>query len=176
MQVKAGQSEPAVWLDKAAAALSGLRYLTDSSYRQAVVILIDAILKTPMLCNELSGCFNKTAALLNSLMTYHLPSVQAAAYQALAGAACIGPPALRLKVHAVLCHRLLIQTLVTKGLADTSNKPFAAELLQAVIVEGEKGMGCACLLPWAVWIACYEHDRTVGGIAAGINQYLQEWR
>ena len=176
MQVKGGQADPAVWLDRAAAALSGLHYLADSSCRQAVVRLINAILETPMLCDELSGCFNKTAALLTSLMTFHLPSVQAAAYQALAGTACIGPPASRLKVHALLCQSLLLETLVTKGLVDSNNKPFAAELLQALIVGGELDRGCACLLPWAVWIACYEHDHAVGGIAAGINQYLQEWR
>ena len=176
MQVASAQIDPAAWLAEAAASLPGLKYLSDFSCRQTITKLMDTVLAVPELCNELSGCFAKTARLINSLLTDHLPHVQAAAYKTLVGAVCIGPPALCFRTHALMCHGLLMETLVTQGLADTNTKLFAAELLQAVVVEGETGQGCDALLPWVIWIACYEQDHSIGGIAAGVSQYLQEWR
>lgn len=176
MQVHIGSVDAAAWLHAATDALPGLRHLAAPSITQTVAELVDTVLGASVLCSQLSGSFNKTAQFINSLLTSQLHHVQATAYKALIGAACIGPSALRAETHGLLCHSTLVQTLVTTGLAATDSKPFAAQLLQTVALEGGSDQGRACLVPWTVWLACYEHDQVVGGTVAGITNYLQHWR
>ena len=139
-------------------------------------MLLDALLEAPALCSQLSGSFAKTAHFINSVLTSHLPHVQLAAYKALVGAACVGPAALRVRTHGLLCHSTVLDTLMTQGLAEADSKLFAAQLLQAVAVEGNGDEGQSCLMPWMVWLACYEHDHVFGGTIAGVINYLQNWR
>jgi len=139
-------------------------------------MLLDALLEAPALCSQLSGSFAKTAHFINSVLTSHLPHVQLAAYKALVGAACVGPAALRVRTHGLLCHSTVLDTLMTQGLAEADSKLFAAQLLQAVAVEGNGDEGQSCLMPWMVWLACYEHDHVIGGTIAGVINYLQDWR
>ena len=176
VQVRTGGTDAASWLHDAIAALPGLAHSSHPSARQAVAVVLDNMFEAPALCSQLSGSFGKAAHLVNSLLTSHLPHVQAAAYKALVGAACIGPAALRVRAHGLLCHSAILQTLIARGLADADSKLFAAELVQAVAVEGDSDEGQKQLLPWMVWLACYEQDHMIGGTIAGITDYLQERR
>ncbi len=157
-------------------ALPALDHLAEPSSQQAVATLLDALLEAPALCSPLSGSFAKTAHFINRLLTSHLPHVQLAAHKALVGAACIGPAALRVQTHGLLCHSTVLDTLMTQGLAEADSKLFAAQLVQAVAVEGDGDEGQSCLMPWMVWLACYEHDRAIGGTVFGVINYLQNWR
>ena len=139
-------------------------------------MLLDALLEAPALCSPVSGSFAKTAHFINSMATSHLPHVQLAAYKALVGAACIGPAALRVRAHGLLCHSTVLDTLMTQGLAEADSKLFAAQLVQAAAVEGDSDEGQSCLMPWMVWLACYEHDHVIGATIAGVVNYLQNWR
>ena len=146
--------------------------------QHAVASLLHTTLNTPSLCSPLSGPFTKTAHFLSTLLTSPLSHVQLTAYKALAGAASVGPAALRSKCQGLLCERSLLLTVITQGLAaKDSSKALAAQLLQAVAVGGEDCVeGRACLAPWLVWLACYEQDHLVGGAISGIISLLQEWR
>ncbi|DBA67372.1 TPA: hypothetical protein ACH3X2_001663 [Trebouxia sp. C0005] len=175
-QVKAGGNNAASWLHDAILALPALDCLAEPSSQQAVATLLDALLEAPALCSPLSGSFAKTAHFINSLLTSHLPHVQLAAYKALVGAACIGPAALRVQTHGLLSHSTVLDILMTQGLAEADSKLFAAQLVQAVAVEGDGDEGKSCLMPWMVWLACYEHDHVIGGTIAGVISYLQNWR
>ena len=175
-QVRAGGADPAAWLHKAAAAVDGLHYLTPQASAQTVATLCDTLLEAPVLCSPLSGSFDKSASFLHSLLTSHLAHVRVTAYKALAGAACIGPPALRGRTHGLLCHSTVVKCLVTQGLAMADSKAFATQLLQAVAVEGTSSEGKAGLAGWMVWLACYERDPVAGGTIAGVINHLQDWR
>ncbi|DBB03962.1 TPA: hypothetical protein ACH3X1_013032 [Trebouxia sp. C0004] len=175
-QVKAGGIDAASWLHDATLALPALDHLAEAISQQAVATLLDALLETPALCSPLSGSFAKTAHFINSLLTSHLPHVQLAAHQALVGATCIGPAALRVRTHGLLCHSTVLDTLMTQGLAEAASKLCAAQLVQAVAVEGAGDEGQSCLMPWMMWLACYEHDHAIGGTIAGVINILQNWR
>ena len=157
-------------------ALPALGHLAEPSSQQAVATLLHTLLEAPALCSQLSGSFAKTAHFINSLLRSHLPHVQLAAYKAWVGAACIGPAALRVQTHGLLSHSAVLDTLMTQGLAEADCKLFAAQLVQAVAVAGDGDEGQACLMPWMVWLACYEHDHVIGGTIAGVTNYLQNWR
>lgn len=144
--------------------------------QHAVATLLETILDLPSLCSPLSGPFIKTAHFVSTLLTSPLPHVQLTAYKALAGAASVGPAALRSRSHGLLCERSLLSTVITQGLATEESKGLAAQLLQAVVVEGDPHAGRACLAPWLVWLACYEQDPSVGPTVSGIISLLQDHR
>lgn len=158
------------------ASLPALDHMQTHQAQHAVTALLDITLNTPSLCTPLSGLFSKAALLIRALLTSPLPQVQLAAYRAVAGAACVGPPALRSRCQGLLCERSLLSAVVTQGLASQSTKALAAQLLQAVVVEGDGEEGRLCLAPWLVWLACYQQDHLVGGTVAGIMSLLQDWR
>ena len=157
-------------------ALPALHHLAEPSSQQAVATLLDALLEAPALCSPLSGSFAKTAHFINSLLTSHLPHVQHAAYKALVGAVCVGPAALRVQTHGLLSHSTVLDTLMMQGLAEADSKLFAAQLVQAVAVNGDGDEGQSRLMSWMVWLACYEHDHVIGGTIAGVVNYMQNWR
>ena len=142
----------------------------------AVATLLDTLLSMPSLCSPLSGPFTKTAHFVSTLLTSPLPHVQLTAYKALAGAASVGPAALRSRSQGLLCERSLLSTVITQGLATVDSKALAAQLLQAVVVEGDPDEGRASLAPWLVWLACYEQDSLVGATVSGIISLLHDYR
>lgn len=144
--------------------------------QQAVGALLDTILSMTSLCNPMSGPFTKAAHFISTLLTSPLPYVQLATYKALAGAASVGPAALRSRCQGLLRERSLLSVVITQGLATEDNKALAAQLLQAVVVEGDPDEGRAPLAPWLVWLACYEQDPSVGATVSGIISLLQDYR
>lgn len=176
MQAHAGNADPAAWLSKALLSLPALDHLPTEKAQHSVATLLDTILDVPSLCSPLSGSFTKTAQFVSTLLTSPLPHVQLTAFKALAGAASVGPPALRSRTQGLLCERSLLSTVITQGLATKDSKALAAQLLQAVVVEGDADEGRACMAPWLVWLACYEQDHLVGATIAGIIGLLQDWR
>lgn len=171
-----GDADPAAWLTAAQASLPALDHMPTHRAQHAVATLLETILDMPSLCSPLSGPFTKAAHFVSRLLTNPLAQVQLAAYKTLVGAACVGPPALRSRCQGLLCERSLLSAVVTQGLASQDTKALAAQLLQAVVVEGSVEEGRACLLPSLVWLACYEQDHLVGGTLAGIIRLLQDWR
>ena len=144
--------------------------------QHAVATLLHTVLDLPSLCSPLSGPFTRTAHFISTLLTSPLPHVQLTAYKALAGAASMGPAALRSRSQGLLCKRSLLSTVITQGLAIEESKTLAAQLLQAVVVEGDPQAGRARLAPWLVWLACYEQDLLVGSTVSGILSLLQDHR
>lgn len=177
MQAHADDADPAAWLNQALLSLPALDHMPSHKAQHAVTSLLHTTLNMPSLCSPLSGPFTKTAHFVSTLLTSPLPHVQLTAYKALAGAASVGPAALRSRCQGLLCERSLLSTVITEGLAAEGSKALAAQLLQAVAVEGDDCVeGRACLAPWLVWLACYEQDHLVGGTISGIISLLQEWR
>lgn len=177
MQANADDADPAAWLNQALLSLPALDHMPSHKAQHAVASLLHTTLNTPGLCSPLSGPFTKTAHFVSTLLTSPLPHVQLTAYKALAGAASVGPAALRSRCQGLLCERSLLSTVITQGLAAQDSKALAAQLMQAVAVEGDDCVeGRACLAPWLVWLACYEHDHLVGATISGIISLLQEWR
>lgn len=175
--MQADDVDPAAWLNQALLSLPALDHMPSHKAQHAVASLLHTTLNTPRLCSPLSGPFSKTAYFVGTLLTSPLPHVQLTAYKALAGAASVGPAALRSRCQGLLCEGSLLSTVITQGLAATDSKALAAQLLQAVAVGNDDCVeGRACLAPWLVWLACYERDHLVGGIISGIISLLQEWR
>ena len=175
-QAHADGTDPAAWLSEALLSLAALAHMPSHEAQHAVATLLDSLLDMPSLCSPLSGTFSKTAHFISTLLISHLPHVQLTAYKALAGAAFVGPAALRSRSLSLLCERSLLSTVITQGLATEDSKALAAQLLQAVVVESDPDEGRASLAPWLVWLACYEQDPLVGATVSGIISLLHDYR
>ena len=175
-QVARGNVDPAGWLSQALTSLPALEHMPPQTAAQAVAVMLDTVLDSPALCSPLAGPFTKTANFISTLLTSQLPHVGLTAYKTLTGAATVGPPALRTRTDSLLCQKDLLSAVVMEGLAGKASQPFAAQLLQAIVVEGDHDEGRASLAPWSVWLTCYQQDHAIGGTITGIIDCLQAWR